>query len=222
MGGASGGWGTPAGKFNPARAQNVQTPPTFAQELPGPSAPPPPEPQYAPRTMSRGVMGQGQPTAPQTGGILQTLMNIPKSFAVHDDGTVKKPPDPGMVDAAAKGTGATFEQANAMMNAHHYTQDEFVNAIRGMPIALVEKLWNMQHYLNPQQQVEGAYNKQLQAGVDTAAQELQNARQTAGTPEGKLKDFEAALAKQQAEQTRHRQVVTEGQGAYFPQQQYQQ
>jgi len=130
---------------------------------------------------------------PIVGSVLQTLMGVPQSFAVHDDGTVKKPPDPGMVDAAAKGTGATFEQANAMMNAHHYTQDEFVNAIRGMPIAVVEKLWNMQHYLNPQQMASKRYIGGVDQSVENAAQAYQAAQVDKNTPAGELEKYKQAL-----------------------------
>ena len=51
---------------------------------------------------------------------------------LHPDGTRKIPPDPTQPAQLAATTGVPLHQANAVLNHHQYTQDEFVNAMRGV------------------------------------------------------------------------------------------
>ena len=98
------------------------------------------------------------------GGVMDALTSVPQTVANHL-GFSKNIADPPKTDAVSKAVGATPEHANAMLNPLHYTRDEFIQAIANEPLAVTEKLWAMQHYLNPQQQLQSDYAKGLDRNI---------------------------------------------------------
>ncbi len=69
------------------------------------------------------------------------------------DGPMVKPDDNTAQTAAyAKAFGISDQHAHAVSQPHHYTLPEFLHATEGLPIGALKNMWEMQHYLSPQQQ----------------------------------------------------------------------
>ena len=83
--------------------------------------------------------------------------------------------DPDKIAATAAATGADPSHAAAMLEPHQYTHDEFVAATRNMPWGVAEKLWGMQHYLNPVQQLLPQHVQSLQNDITQASKEYEEA-----------------------------------------------
>lgn len=79
---------------------------------------------------------------------------VPGSI-VHQtiDGPMAKPDaNPALTTAGANATGTTEQQYHAATQAHHYTDQEYLHVMRGLTHNQAKSIWDMQHYLNPQQQ----------------------------------------------------------------------
>lgn len=125
------------------------------------------------------------------------------------------PPDPVKVDTLAKTTGATNNQAYAMLHPENFTEDQFAQEMVGTPIGVAEKLWNMQHYLNPDQQAGQAYLGQLNQDI-TNAQKDYNAGVESGKPKGQLQEGWNELQKRLDARTAVRRKAQEKQFSYTP------
>ncbi len=103
------------------------------------------------------------------------------------DGPMIKPDDhPEMTVALAKAHGITPQQAHAGSQSHHYTEDEFVHAMRGATRGSMRSMWEMQHYLDPTNQAKalalgiGAQRAQAGGPGSDAAGEYYRYLQTLG------------------------------------------
>ena len=69
------------------------------------------------------------------------------------DGPMGKPDNnPAMTNAHAAAFGVTPQVAHAATQPHHYTDQEYLQVMRGTSRGALKNMWEMQHYLNPQQQ----------------------------------------------------------------------
>jgi hypothetical protein len=99
-------------------------------------------------------LAEANPTAfaPQLQAVLSAAQNAPTSVThVGPDGTpVQKPVDnPQAVGALAQQHGVDHNVANAVVSPHQYSREEFIHAMRGMPLSTAESMWSMQHYMDP-------------------------------------------------------------------------
>ena len=150
------GGSVPAGPFVPGQF-GAHGAPNFGQNNPPPAPPAPPAPEAPVSTHKVGrAEGLGQ-AAPVLGPMLDAAIAPPATTVTHQlpDGRVMQKPvdDPTGVAIKAAATGATPGQAHAMHEPHQYSADEFADAVRGMPLGVLSKLWNFQHYLTPEQQL---------------------------------------------------------------------
>ncbi len=86
-------------------------------------------------------------------------------------------PDPAATAAAAKAHGVPPHVAYAMANPHHLSEDEFVHAMQGTNMYQLQQMWEMQHYLNPQQQAAAGALSVAQQQAQPGAKPM-NAAQT--------------------------------------------
>lgn len=104
-----------------------------------------------------------------------------------DGSVISKPVDNhDQVTAAAAATGAPYHAAHAATETHHYSQDEFVQAMSNVPSAMVDRLMGMQHYLKPQEALIPNYLNALKANEDKALQTYNAA--TSAAEKAKAKD----------------------------------
>jgi hypothetical protein len=87
----------------------------------------------------------------------------------------KRDDNPSVTAALADQHGVTPEQIHAGTQTHQYSEDEYVNALRGIPLGAYEKIYQMQHYLTPQQ----ALIPRAVAGADRTVTEAQTQAQEA-------------------------------------------
>lgn len=66
-----------------------------------------------------------------------------------------------MTDAVSKGFGMPQGQAHAMTQPHHYTPQEWLSATEGVTNKQLQQMWEMQHYLSPDQQASAMYLKAI-------------------------------------------------------------
>ncbi len=104
---------------------------------------------------------------------------------VTANGEAKADPNPQMTKAIAEAHGVHPDAAHAIANPTAYTTDQFVNATLGMTKGQMKNIWQMQHYLDPQQQAHLAYLSSL--NKDYANAEKGNA------PDAALQQYENAL-----------------------------
>jgi hypothetical protein len=207
----------PAPKFNPtsSTASPAALPGPNTQGQPGGSVP------YAGAPASpQGQPGGSVPPAPAPapttmGSMLSVLQGLAPSRLFMKDGSMHTPPDPVKVDTLAKTTGATNNQAYAMLHPENLTEDQFAQEMVGTPIGVAEKLWNMQHYLNPDQQAGQAYLGQLNQDI-TNAQKDYNAGVESGKPKGQLQEGWNELQKRLDARTAVRRKAQEKQFSYTP------
>lgn len=121
----------------------------------------------------------------------------------HPNGTAKADANPTGTAVIAALTGARDTHAHAMSQPHAYTQDEFVDALRGVPLSTIEKLFAMQHYQNPQMQIAPRF-LQTQENTTQKLQKEYDDLNKAGTPQATLK---AAFDKLQLQKDYHARVV---------------
>lgn len=183
---------------------------------------PPDQPTFAQQPVPRGeptFAQQPSPQAPSLSAILGAVQAAPATHVVATsaNGAQRAIPldDPHMVDAVSKGTGAPAATVNAMINPHHYTRDEFINAMENAPAYQVEALWNMQHYLNPQQRAAQAYSGELDQGITDAQAEYDKALQTK-QPRSTLEKYQKDLQQSIAARSTYRKKAAEGQLSYAP------
>lgn len=75
----------------------------------------------------------------------------------HGNGMVKTNTNPQLTAAVAKAHGIAVGAAHAITEPHQYSWPEFQAATRGMTNRQAAQAWEMQHYLNPQQQAVAGY-----------------------------------------------------------------
>lgn len=85
----------------------------------------------------------------------------------HPNGMVKQDDNPVGTAVTAAVANSSALHAHAMSQPHQYSQDEFVDALRGVPLATIEKLYGMQHYQTPQAQIAPRF---LQTQANRTAQ----------------------------------------------------
>jgi hypothetical protein len=164
----------------PATRQPPVTPPTFGQELsnlfPAPPAPPP-NPMTG-HPVGRNA-GSAKPAASSPGmaAFLGGAPTPPSPAAVtpnpSPNGKVSGQPQ---TDAAiARLVGGTPEQVNAFTEPHNYTPQEHAQAVAGIPLAVAERLWGMQHYLTPEQQLMPRLMNSLAGTADASTKAYQDA-----------------------------------------------
>lgn len=102
------------------------------------------------------------------------------------DGMMVKPDDNvEHTNAVSKAFGVTPQQGHAMTQPHHYTDAEWLHATEGMTNNQLQQIWEMQHYLNPQQQA-------MSTALSIAQKQAQEAR--AANPSGQgMNDAERTL-----------------------------
>jgi hypothetical protein len=122
----------------------------------------------------------------------------------HPNGTTKADGNPTGTAVIAALTGARDTHAHAMSQPHQYTQDEFVDALRGVPLSTIEKLWSMQHYQNPQAQIAPRFLQTQQNITDKLQKEYDDLNH-AGTPQATLK---AAFDRLNQQKIYHAQAVS--------------
>ena len=76
---------------------------------------------------------------------------------VHGNGMVKTNTNPALTKAVADAHGMALGAAHAITEPHQYSWPEFQAATRGMTNRQAAQAWEMQHYLNPQQQAVASY-----------------------------------------------------------------
>lgn len=91
--------------------------------------------------------------------------------------------DPEVVAHKAILSGSTMSQAHAMHSPGQYSPEEFADAVRGMPLGVLSKLWNFQHYLSPEQAIIPQLLGQAHQPVDTAKKAYDAAVANGATPE---------------------------------------
>lgn len=129
---------------------------------------------------------------------------------------VKNVDNPEMINSVAAGMGVDPRHAHGMLEPHQFSQQEFESAMADMPIVVAEHLWNMQHYLNPQQQAAVSYLGSLNQRTSAAQKALQDA-QSAGHSAG-ITTAQKALAQAQADSDAATKFYGMGQiGLYAPQ-----
>jgi len=126
----------------------------------------------------------GQPTSapnmPTLGPGLDAAIKAPPVTVQHPDGTIQGVNDPGIVAQKAAMAGSTHAAAAAMHEPESLTREQFISAMRGVPQSTVDKLWGMQHYLTPEQQMLPAYMGEMHKQMTDAASNLAEA-QAAGS-----------------------------------------
>lgn len=84
--------------------------------------------------------------------------------------------DPAKTAQHAAEAGVHTDVASHFTDPHQYSEDEFVNNLRGkLNWGQAAKLWQMQHYVPPAQQAAGQYLGLLAAQSDQAQHALANA-----------------------------------------------
>ena len=103
--------------------------------------------------------------------MLDAVSQVAETHAIHQlpggRTVVVDHGDPAKMAAIAKATGATTSQVSAFHEHQKYSDEDLTHIIANMPSAMVDKLWGMQHYLTPQQQMLPMALHQL----DTQAQD---------------------------------------------------
>lgn len=99
-------------------------------------------------TVGRAVGGAVLPTAAH---FFSGVMGAPTKSIPNPAPNNKQDPNPQVTAAIADQHGVTPEAAHAVTQPHTYSEDEFVAATRGMPLAVFEKLYGMHQHLTPQQ-----------------------------------------------------------------------
>jgi hypothetical protein len=129
---------------------------------------------------------------------------------------VKNADNPEMINSVAAGMGADPRHVHGMLEPHQFSQQEFESAMADMPMVVADHLWNMQHYLNPQQQAAVSYLGSLNQRTSAAQKALQDA-QSAGHSSG-ITAAQKALAQAQADSDAAMKFYGMGQsGLYAPQ-----
>lgn len=117
---------------------------------------------------------------PTLGPGLDAAIKAPPVTVQHPDGTIQGVNDPGIVAQKAAMAGSTHAAAAAMHEPESLTREQFISAMRGVPQSTVDKLWGMQHYLTPEQQMLPAYMSEMHKQMTDAASNLAEA-QAAGS-----------------------------------------
>jgi hypothetical protein len=127
--------------------------------------------------------------------------------------------DPTGVHTTAQNAGVHPDVAHPIVEPHQYSEDEFVGALRGkLTWGQMTKLWQQQHYLNPQQQVSGDYFSLLNNKANADEQAYQEAAQ-GGKAKGVLDALDQKRQKSAGDLASSMRAFSLGQGAYYGNQQ---
>lgn len=102
--------------------------------------------------------------------------------------------NPQALAQIAAQTGEHPDVAHLFHEPHKYSEDEFVQRASGLSWNQASKLWGMQHYLSPDQQVFSQLMGGLKSQADQAGQMYQQLVQS-GAPQGKIDVAKAAYDK---------------------------
>lgn len=93
--------------------------------------------------------------------------------------------NPGHLQLMADQSGATPGQSHPFAEPHQYSEQEFLDATRGLSWNQLGKLFSMQHYIPPQQQAIVEYTSGLKGQADAAGQ-LYGKLVNDGAPQAKI------------------------------------
>ena len=82
---------------------------------------------------------------------------MPVTVQTRGGPEVHMSPNGAKTDAIAKGFNLPLDKAHILANPGMYSTQDFTNGIRGISRGAINNMWQMQHYLNPQQQAEAQY-----------------------------------------------------------------
>lgn len=123
--------------------------------------------------------------------------------------------DPAGIAAKAAQAGVPPETAAAFHESHQYSEDEFVKALSGkVSYDQAAKLWQMQHYLSPQQQVSGDYLSLLHNKATQDEQAYQEAL-SGGKAQAVLTALDKKRQASQAETESALRAMSLGQNVYY-------
>ena len=134
------------------------------------------EPINAPKQVAPLAQG-GAAQAPQPlaqgnlNPLMQVMAGAPAQYAhsIGPDGVpFTKPVGSPAVNHVAQATGTPINVVNAMMHPELYSPQEFAHTIGGLSKKTIQDMWNMQHYLTPQQQALPQYIQHQQQYIDAA------------------------------------------------------
>lgn len=87
---------------------------------------------------------------------------------MHPNGMVKNDSNPDLTAAFAEAHGVPHGTSHAILEPHQYSWPEFHAATKGLTNRQAQQMWEMQHYLNPQQQAVASYLTTLNNQVTAA------------------------------------------------------
>ena len=178
------GGSVPTGAFAPG-SFGAHGAPNFGQNTPAP----PPAPVATQRVGRAAGVGMAPPVlGPALDAAIAGRAN---NTVVHPNPggapIVKTVNDPTQVDVLSTLTGLPRHQVHMMSEPQGYSRDEFIKAARSIPAAQMQQLWNMQHYLTPEQQFLPTLLKQHYDTASAAKQKMDEA-----TAAGRMDDYAAA------------------------------